>query len=157
MKIIKALTVIVVVFFVVVLFCYSKEDVNFIRSAKMKNIVRSVFPQGWAFFTKEVHGEELQLFKVKKGHLEELSLRGESSFVSFDRFHRIILYYTSNSKRVECIKGDYNCYFSKPLIIESRFIKSGSYLNVSSRKRHWAYRNIAEKNEKVNVSFFIFN
>lgn len=92
----------VVVFFFISIY-FGNNPLN--RKRKPEHQLASLFPEGWAFFTKNSTEPRLYVFKVESGKVFEVNLRNFSSeyFFGLSRNNRLLNMQFSNILKKSCM------------------------------------------------------
>ena len=121
---------------------FSSLKSQLILNENVKTITNNLFPQGWAFFTKNPRDLVLRIYKIEKGKLLEIDISNQSlkNKMGFSRSARIIGY--EMSKVAETVKitdwkqnstsNIYDHLNDKTIIVNSQFpfkhLTKGEYL-----------------------------
>ena len=149
------------VFFLFILTQYIPSAINFLYlKMQDKNILVSVFPQGWAFFTRDPKEEKIELVYFSQNKLIPYDFIGIRSceYFGFKRDVRQDL--DDLSKKAQGVPEkhwkqlEFNKIYldqSKPIILElnkRNFYKklcNGEFIFVKKSPKLWAWRNLEDK------------
>jgi antimicrobial peptide system SdpA family protein len=150
------LSLIISILFVKIVFTNSIGYNLLTNNSKWNREIQFLFPQGWAFFTKDPREEQTRFYKLSKNDLQELDFKNGSINSSFgiSRKNRIMLIETAqivnqidNSLWVDLkSKEDLETYkdTTKSLeiinFVNKAEIENGDYVILKQRPVPWSWR-----------------
>lgn len=133
------------------IFIFSKQTSPFTKSFYVEQSIKAIFPQGWAFFTRNPREKYFKVFQVfnKMQRIEEVNLRSSNNFIlSINRYHRLIS--SELGKLLEIYPRDniFNCEKitpqclknKKPIFFKNKYIK-GNFAIFVYPPTPWAWIN----------------